>query len=91
MVVPCRTPNPLDMPTLCQRRARWHPRHLLNFLPHHPSPHRWLTLTDFVTHLGRKGLCKVEETPKGWFITLIQVRLATCTMPPCSAEHVTNL
>lgn len=33
----------------------------------------WLTLTDFVKHLGRKGYCKVEETPKGWFITLIQV------------------
>ena len=34
----------------------------------------WLTLTDFVKHLGRKGFCKVEETPKGWFITLIEVR-----------------
>ncbi len=35
---------------------------------------KWLTLTDFVKYLGREGKCKVEETPKGWFITLIQVR-----------------
>ncbi len=39
----------------------------------HMNSTRWLTLTDFVKHLGREGLCKVEETPKGWFITLIQV------------------
>lgn len=33
----------------------------------------WLTLTDFVKYLGREGKCKVEETEKGWFITLIRV------------------
>ncbi len=32
---------------------------------------KWLTLTEFVKYLGRTGQCKVEETPKGWFITLI--------------------
>lgn len=32
---------------------------------------KWLTLTEFVKYLGRTGLCKVEETEKGWFITLI--------------------
>lgn len=32
---------------------------------------RWATLTDFVKYLGRTGKCKVEETPKGWFITYI--------------------
>ncbi|ONI36522.1 hypothetical protein PRUPE_1G588200 [Prunus persica] len=31
----------------------------------------WATLTEFVKHLGRTGKCKVEETPKGWFITYI--------------------
>lgn len=31
----------------------------------------WATLTDFVKYLGRTGKCKVEETPKGWFITYI--------------------
>ena len=32
---------------------------------------KWLTLTEFVKHLGRSGQCKVEETEKGWFITLV--------------------
>ncbi|GAU14167.1 hypothetical protein TSUD_169930 [Trifolium subterraneum] len=32
---------------------------------------QWATLTEFVKHLGRTGQCKVEETPKGWFITYI--------------------
>lgn len=32
---------------------------------------QWATLTDFVKYLGREGKCKVEETPKGWFITYI--------------------
>uniref|UniRef100_A0A383WDC4 DNA/RNA-binding protein Kin17 WH-like domain-containing protein n=1 Tax=Tetradesmus obliquus TaxID=3088 RepID=A0A383WDC4_TETOB len=34
---------------------------------------KWLTLTEFVKHLGRTGQCKVDETEKGWFITLIRV------------------
>ncbi|KAK3189180.1 hypothetical protein Dsin_028741 [Dipteronia sinensis] len=32
---------------------------------------KWSTLTEFIKHLGRAGKCKVEETPKGWFITYI--------------------
>uniref|UniRef100_A0A0A9E4H6 Antigenic determinant of rec-A protein n=1 Tax=Arundo donax TaxID=35708 RepID=A0A0A9E4H6_ARUDO len=32
---------------------------------------RWATLTEFVKFLGREGYCKVEDTPKGWFITYI--------------------
>jgi DNA/RNA-binding protein KIN17 len=28
-------------------------------------------LTEFVKYLGRTGKCKVDETPKGWFITYI--------------------
>jgi DNA/RNA-binding protein KIN17 len=32
---------------------------------------RWVTLTEFVKHLGRTGKCKVDETPKGWFVTFI--------------------
>lgn len=39
----------------------------------HMNSTRWLTLTEFVKHLGRQGKCKVEETEKGWFITLIRV------------------
>ncbi|XP_019151258.1 PREDICTED: DNA/RNA-binding protein KIN17-like [Ipomoea nil] len=37
----------------------------------HMNSTHWATLTDFVKHLGRAGKCKVEETPKGWFITYI--------------------
>jgi len=38
----------------------------------HMNATKWLTLTEFVKYLGREGKCKVDETPKGWFITLIQ-------------------
>jgi hypothetical protein len=39
----------------------------------HMNSTKWLTLTEFVKHLGRTGQCKVDETEKGWFITLIRV------------------
>ncbi|KAG8515918.1 DNA/RNA-binding protein KIN17 [Galemys pyrenaicus] len=32
---------------------------------------QWETLTDFTKWLGREGLCKVDETPKGWYIQYI--------------------
>ncbi|GLC50689.1 hypothetical protein PLESTB_000408500 [Pleodorina starrii] len=37
----------------------------------HMNSTRWLTLTEFVKYLGRSGQCKVDETEKGWYITLI--------------------
>ncbi|RUP49711.1 domain of Kin17 curved DNA-binding protein-domain-containing protein [Jimgerdemannia flammicorona] len=37
----------------------------------HMNATHWDTLTDFVKHLGREGICHVDETPKGWFITWI--------------------
>lgn len=37
----------------------------------HMNSTEWTTLTDFIKHLGRTGQCKVEETPKGWFMTYI--------------------
>ncbi|XP_078445217.1 DNA/RNA-binding protein Kin17, conserved region [Wolffia australiana] len=37
----------------------------------HMNSTRWATLTEFVKYLGRTGKCKVEETPKGWFMTYI--------------------
>ncbi|CAN4096003.1 unnamed protein product [Withania somnifera] len=37
----------------------------------HMNSTQWPTLTEFVKYLGRTGKCKVEETPKGWFITYI--------------------
>ena len=27
---------------------------------------------DFVKYLGKEGFCKVDETEKGWYITLVQ-------------------
>jgi DNA/RNA-binding protein KIN17 len=38
----------------------------------HMNATKWLTLTEFVKHLGKEGKCRVDETPKGWFISLIQ-------------------
>ena len=32
---------------------------------------RWVTLTEFVKHLGRSGIARVDETDKGWFIAWI--------------------
>lgn len=37
----------------------------------HMNSTKWLTLTEYVKHLGREGICTVEETEKGWFIRLI--------------------
>ncbi|KAF0893558.1 hypothetical protein E2562_026974 [Oryza meyeriana var. granulata] len=37
----------------------------------HMNSTRWATLTEFVKFLGREGHCKVEDMPKGWFITYI--------------------
>lgn len=38
----------------------------------HMNATRWVTLTSFVLYLGKSGKCKVEETPKGWYITYIE-------------------
>ena len=52
---------------------------------------RWVTLTEFVKHLGRSGIAKVDETEKGWFIAWIDsspkalakaVRLCFSFTPP---------
>jgi DNA/RNA-binding protein KIN17 len=32
---------------------------------------RWVTLTEFIKHLGRTGVAHVDETDKGWFIAWI--------------------
>lgn len=37
----------------------------------HMNATRWVTLTEFVKHLGRTGVAKVDETEKGWFIAWI--------------------
>ncbi|XP_050963440.1 DNA/RNA-binding protein KIN17 isoform X1 [Labeo rohita] len=37
----------------------------------HMNSTQWETLTDFTKWLGREGYCKVDETPKGWYIQYI--------------------
>jgi len=37
----------------------------------HMNATRWVTLTEFVKHLGRSGIARVEETDKGWFLAWI--------------------
>ncbi|KAF8349593.1 domain of Kin17 curved DNA-binding protein-domain-containing protein [Amanita rubescens] len=37
----------------------------------HMNATRWVTLTEFVKHLGRSGIARVDENEKGWFISWI--------------------
>jgi DNA/RNA-binding protein KIN17 len=37
----------------------------------HMNSTRWVTLTEFVKHLGRTGVAHVDENEKGWFIAWI--------------------
>lgn len=37
----------------------------------HMNATRWVALAGYVRWLGSKGLCEIEETEKGWYITLI--------------------
>lgn len=37
----------------------------------HMNATKWLTLSDYVKHLGREGICAVDETEKGWYVTFI--------------------
>ncbi|KAF9070134.1 domain of Kin17 curved DNA-binding protein-domain-containing protein [Rhodocollybia butyracea] len=37
----------------------------------HMNSTRWVTLTEFIKHLGRSGIARVDETEKGWFIAWI--------------------
>ncbi|KAI0754787.1 domain of Kin17 curved DNA-binding protein-domain-containing protein [Daedaleopsis nitida] len=37
----------------------------------HMNATRWVTLTEFVKHLGRMGVARVDDTEKGWFIAWI--------------------
>jgi DNA/RNA-binding protein KIN17 len=37
----------------------------------HMNATRWVTLTEFIKHLGRTGVAHVDETDKGWFIAWI--------------------
>jgi DNA/RNA-binding protein KIN17 len=45
----------------------------------HMNATTWATLNDFVKYLGREGICTVEETERGWFITYIDRSPETLT------------
>jgi hypothetical protein len=36
-------------------------------------PQRFLSLTEFCKHLGRTGVCHVDETEKGWWKGILTV------------------
>ena len=38
----------------------------------HMDSMQWLARLELVKRLGKEGKCRVEETPKGWFIFLAQ-------------------
>jgi len=38
----------------------------------HMNSTRWLSLSGFVQYLAKKGLVKIEQSPKGWFMQLIR-------------------
>ncbi len=37
----------------------------------HMNATKWLSLTGFVKYLGKQGICIVDETEKGWFVTWV--------------------
>lgn len=37
----------------------------------HMNSTRWVTLTEFIKHLGRSGIARVDDTEKGWFIAWV--------------------
>ncbi|CAD6889034.1 unnamed protein product [Tilletia laevis] len=37
----------------------------------HMNATRWLSLSEFVKHLGREGIATVEDSEEGWFLTWI--------------------
>lgn len=43
----------------------------------HMNSTQWETLTQFVKWLGREGMCKVDETERGWYIAYIDRDPAT--------------
>mmetsp|Transcript_23960 Transcript_23960/g.42881 ORF Transcript_23960/g.42881 Transcript_23960/m.42881 type:complete len:434 (-) Transcript_23960:131-1432(-) len=38
----------------------------------HMNSTKWAALTDFVQYLGKKAVCVVEETERGWYVTYIE-------------------
>lgn len=52
----------------------------------HMNATRWVTLTEFVKHLGRTGVARVDETEKGWFIAWIDNSPQALAKQACSLK-----
>eukprot|EP00550_Attheya_septentrionalis_P009856 CAMPEP_0198287100 /NCGR_PEP_ID=MMETSP1449-20131203/6021_1 /TAXON_ID=420275 /ORGANISM="Attheya septentrionalis, Strain CCMP2084" /LENGTH=238 /DNA_ID=CAMNT_0043985001 /DNA_START=90 /DNA_END=803 /DNA_ORIENTATION=+ len=38
----------------------------------HMNATKWATLSDFIQYLGKTGQCVVDETERGWYISLVE-------------------
>ena len=59
----------------------------------HMNATRWVTLSEFVKHLGRSGIARVDETEKGWFIAWIDnspnaLAKAVCLRRSCDSPRL---
>lgn len=57
----------------------------------HMNSTKWLTLTEYVKYLGREGFCKVEETEKGWYISVIHRDLEQVCSPSSHLSIVVDV
>ncbi|OXA43925.1 DNA/RNA-binding protein KIN17 [Folsomia candida] len=52
----------------------------------HMNATKWLSLTSFVKWLGREGICVVDETEKGWFVTWVDREPETIARQQAAAK-----
>ena len=57
----------------------------------HMNATRWVTLTEFVKHLGRTGVGRVDETEKGWFIAWIDSSPKALAKAVCTETIIHSL
>jgi len=56
----------------------------------HMTATKWVTLTNFVQYLGKAGICVVEHTPKGWYLTYVDRDPAKAQREAERARHEAN-
>ena len=54
----------------------------------HMNSTMWQSLTVFVQYLGKKGICIVDETDRGWFVQYIERDEAKLAKASASAERI---
>lgn len=50
---------------------QFYQQYIANKTHMHMNATRWHTLSEFVKHLGREGICRVDDTDRGWVISWI--------------------